>query len=64
MPDRVSSRVEPTTSALPLDSEIRGPRTNVRWIICTLLFFATTINYVDRAVIGVHGRRAHISWRC
>jgi ACS family hexuronate transporter-like MFS transporter len=24
-----------------------------RWIICALLFFATTINYVDRAVIGV-----------
>jgi ACS family hexuronate transporter-like MFS transporter len=26
-----------------------------RWIICTLLFFATTINYVDRAVFGVLG---------
>jgi ACS family hexuronate transporter-like MFS transporter len=24
-----------------------------RWIICALLFFATTINYVDRAVLGV-----------
>jgi len=24
-----------------------------RWIICALLFFATTINYVDRAVIGI-----------
>ena len=23
------------------------------WVICALLFFATTINYVDRAVLGV-----------
>jgi MFS transporter, ACS family, hexuronate transporter len=25
----------------------------VRWTICGLLFFATTINYIDRAVLGV-----------
>jgi ACS family hexuronate transporter-like MFS transporter len=24
-----------------------------RWVICALLFFATTINYVDRGVLGV-----------
>ena len=24
-----------------------------RWIICALLFFATTINYVDRGVVGI-----------
>jgi MFS transporter, ACS family, hexuronate transporter len=24
-----------------------------RWVICALLFFATTINYVDRAILGV-----------
>jgi ACS family hexuronate transporter-like MFS transporter len=24
-----------------------------RWVICTLLFFATTINYVDRSVLGI-----------
>jgi MFS transporter, ACS family, hexuronate transporter len=29
------------------------PATNVRWIICALLFFATTINYVDRQIIGI-----------
>ena len=28
-------------------------RTNIRWVICTLLFFATTVNYVDRAVLGI-----------
>ncbi|NJM34821.1 MAG: aminotransferase class V-fold PLP-dependent enzyme [Rhodomicrobium sp.] len=26
---------------------------NYRWLICALLFFATTINYIDRAVLGV-----------
>ena len=24
-----------------------------RWTICALLFFATTINYLDRSIIGV-----------
>src|SRR5262249_53065940 len=24
-----------------------------RWLICALLFFATTINYMDRQVIGI-----------
>ncbi len=26
---------------------------NYRWVICALLFFATTINYMDRQVIGI-----------
>ena len=25
---------------------------NYRWTICALIFFATSINYLDRAVIG------------
>ena len=25
--------------------------TNYRWVICSLLFFATTINYLDRQVL-------------
>ncbi len=29
------------------------PRDIFRWAICALLFFATTINYVDRQVIGI-----------
>src|SRR5919198_5427317 len=24
-----------------------------RWVICALLFFATTINYIDRQVLGI-----------
>ncbi len=27
--------------------------THYRWSICALLFFATTINYIDRAVLGI-----------
>src|SRR5689334_11593917 len=35
-------------------AEERAPSVgNVRWGICALLFFATTINYVDRQIIGV-----------
>jgi ACS family hexuronate transporter-like MFS transporter len=26
---------------------------NIRWVICALLFFATTINYMDRQVLGL-----------
>ena len=26
---------------------------HVRWVICALLFFGTTINYVDRQVLGI-----------
>lgn len=30
-----------------------APVTHYRWAICALLFFATTINYVDRSVLGL-----------
>jgi ACS family hexuronate transporter-like MFS transporter len=36
---------EPTRSPAPAGS--------IRWIVCALLFLATTINYVDRQVIGL-----------
>ncbi len=29
------------------------PRGKIRWIICALLFFAATVNYIDRQVIGI-----------
>src|ERR1700751_440793 len=29
------------------------PQTRVRWTICAMLFFATSINYVDRQVLGL-----------
>jgi ACS family hexuronate transporter-like MFS transporter len=36
--------------------ETSGPgerRGHYRWVVCALLFFATTINYIDRQVIGI-----------
>jgi MFS transporter, ACS family, hexuronate transporter len=32
---------------------MRQPLGNYRWVVVTLLFFATTINYLDRQVIGL-----------
>src|SRR6185437_14870283 len=41
-----------------------GRRTNIRWVICALLFFATTINYVDRATLSMlaPGLKTTIGW--
>ena len=32
---------------------VAKPRTNYRWMICLLLFAITTINYMDRNILGV-----------
>jgi len=37
---------------LPLESDLT-PRTSFRWVILTLVFFAITINYIDRMVLGL-----------
>jgi MFS transporter, ACS family, hexuronate transporter len=38
----------------PLDAAVHAPAGgNYRWLICALLFFATTINYMDRQVFGI-----------
>ncbi len=34
-------------------NEVNAKIGRYRWVICALLFFATTINYLDRAVIGL-----------
>ena len=31
----------------------KGTMTNYRWLICTMLFFATTVNYMDRQVLSL-----------
>ncbi len=28
-------------------------RTNYRWVVCALLFFATTVNYIDRQILAL-----------
>ena len=32
---------------------VRVERSHFRWTVCALLFFATTINYVDRQVLSL-----------
>ena len=34
-------------------NEVPKPRGKIRWMICALLFFAATVNYIDRQVIGI-----------
>ena len=49
----VSNQVPPREQATSVVGEIAGHIGRRRWIICTLLFFAATVNYVDRQVIGI-----------
>jgi ACS family hexuronate transporter-like MFS transporter len=53
-----------TVSPATVPQDATAKRGNVRWTICALLFFATTINYVDRAVMGLLAPtlRAEIGW--
>lgn len=41
----------PQTSSPP--TATRAPIAGLRWYICALLFFATTINYIDRQVFSI-----------
>jgi ACS family hexuronate transporter-like MFS transporter len=34
-------------------ASVRAGKGHLRWVVCALLFFATTINYVDRQIIGI-----------
>ncbi|GJG89197.1 hexuronate transporter [Gemmatimonadetes bacterium T265] len=52
----VASAVEETRvrRPAPADAPNGPPRAgHVRWVICALLFAATTVNYVDRQVLGI-----------
>lgn len=48
MPTKTDTMKKP-----PGQQAITNPVTNYRWTICALVFFATTINYLDRAVISL-----------
>jgi MFS transporter, ACS family, hexuronate transporter len=51
-----TTQTAPAAEALPLSYPSPGERVgNYRWVICALLFFGTTINYVDRSAIGILG---------
>jgi ACS family hexuronate transporter-like MFS transporter len=43
------SSPEASSSSRPASTSAKG---NYRWIICSLLFFSTTVNYMDRQVIS------------
>lgn len=47
------NKVETTTSKKVVDQNLNEKVGNYRWTICSLVFFATTINYLDRAVIAL-----------
>jgi ACS family hexuronate transporter-like MFS transporter len=42
-----------TGAAIAATEGIVGRVGRYRWVICALLFFATTINYIDRQVLGI-----------
>src|SRR3954471_1759669 len=46
-------RSAPVTAESPDAPQHRPVGRNYRWVICALIFFATTVNYVDRQIIGV-----------
>ena len=41
------------TEPIPTALDVNQKQTNYRWVIVALLFFATTINYLDRVVISL-----------
>lgn len=43
-----TSEAQTAAAAGPL-----GAMTNYRWVVCALLFFATTINYIDRQILSL-----------
>jgi ACS family hexuronate transporter-like MFS transporter len=53
MPESLGSAS--STPEISRTSAESGPIGKYRWVICALLFFATTINYMDRSVLGVLG---------
>src|SRR5215471_4443491 len=52
----MSSTVVPTIT--------RPDRSSFRWTVCALLFFATTISYIDRQVLSMLAKtlETHIGW--
>ena len=47
----IATQLPPRTTRSPVSSKIGRHR----WVVCALLFFATTINYLDRMVFGLVG---------
>src|SRR5579871_2226864 len=67
----MSSTIAPHSSSTPLETD-RGGRASgwsaaaghFRWVICALLFFGTTKNYMDRQILGLlkHTLQSEFHW--
>src|ERR1700749_4042174 len=54
MSEQKNSAASPVMTGTEPSLEVtQSPVGHYRWGICALLFFATTINYMDRAVLGI-----------
>jgi ACS family hexuronate transporter-like MFS transporter len=49
----MNSTTPKSKSSHPASSPAISPVTRYRWVICTLLFLATSINYVDRQILSL-----------
>ncbi|HTR82470.1 MAG TPA: MFS transporter [Bacteroidota bacterium] len=50
----MNANSKPQGNALAADPQQPGAKVgSFRWTVCALLFFATTINYIDRQVLGI-----------
>src|ERR1039458_2604019 len=55
---------QPVVAPLPAESELAVPLPSFRWVVCALLFLATTINYMDRQILGILAKslQSEIGW--
>ncbi len=49
----MSLKPEGRSSGTPVPGLAAAPAGRFRWTVCALLFFATTVNYVDRQILGL-----------
>ncbi len=61
-----STGASATGAVIAAAGEVSSRIGRMRWVICTLLFFATTVNYIDRLVFGLLGpelqKPEHFGW--
>jgi len=54
LPRELSDKTQPGATVITATDESVGARIGrYRWVVCALIFFATTINYADRQVLGI-----------
>jgi len=50
--------------SVPVEPAVAARRSSFRWVVCLLLFLATTINYMDRQILGILAKQlqTQIGW--